>query len=446
MIRVAAILLLALVTSGPGGSHVADGREWFVAPDGAGSGSREAPFRRIGDALGVAQAGDTITVRPGTYAESLTTARGGGAGQPIRLRAEGPRGSAIVTASGRVIRVNHPHVTIEGLVFDGQFGPADTVSVSNSADYLTLRNVEVRRSSRDLVDMGSPRGVLIEGSLIHHALNAAGGRTDAHGIAAAAVHDLTIRDTEIHTFSGDGIQIDSARLAPGWGNVTVEGCHIWLAPLPAPVNGFAAGVVPGENAIDTKAAAAHPRATLTVRDTVASGFRDGLINNMAAFNLKEHVEATLDGVTVFDSDIAFRLRGGTSAARGGAWVTIMNAVVYDTATAFRYEDDIERLQVWNSTVGSGVDRPFRAASSSSRGLEIRNLLVFGSLPSEAAHPSNLGAGPDTFVDAARHDYRLAPGTPAIDAGLPLRDVTRDRTGTPRPQGSGVDVGAYERRQ
>ena len=74
-------------------------------------------------------------------------------------------------------------------------------------------------------------------------------------------------------------------------------------------NGFAAGAVPGENAMDTKAAAANVRSRITVRDTIASGFRGGLISNMAAFNFKENVDATVDGVTVFDSEIAFRLRG-----------------------------------------------------------------------------------------------------------------------------------------
>jgi hypothetical protein len=444
MVRTVALLLLTLSAVSPSPHRVATGDEWFVAPDGAGAGTRDAPFRRIDDALRVAQPGDTITVGEGVYAESLSTARDGEAGQPIRVRAEGPRGSVVVTAPGRVLRVNHPHFIVEGLVFDGQYGPADTVSVSTRADFLVLRNIEVRRSSRDLIDMGSPRGVLIEGSLVHHALNAAGGRTDAHGIAAAAVRGLTIRDTEIHTFSGDGIQIDSARLAPGWSDVTVERCHIWLAPLPAAANGFAAGVVPGENAIDTKSSPGHERATLTVRDTIASGFRDGLIANMSAFNLKEHVEVTLDGVTVSDSEIAFRLRGPTAGARGGAWVTIMNAVIHDTETAFRYENDIERLRIWNTTIGRGVGRVFRAASSASRGLEVRNFLVLGSLPSEAAHPSNLGVETEAFVNAARHDYRLAPGARGVDAGITIGDVTTDRIGTPRPQGRGPDVGAYER--
>ena len=168
---------------------------------------------------------------------------------------------------------SHAYLVVDGLVLDGQYAADDTVRVTSSGDFLVLRNTEVRRSSKDLIDMAAPEGVLIDGSLLHHALNAAGGRTDAHGIVAGAVRDLTIRDTEIHTFSGDGLQVDPGRAAPGWDRVTIEGSKIWLAPLPAPENGFAAGAVPGENAVDTKAAATNVRSRITVRDTIASGFR-----------------------------------------------------------------------------------------------------------------------------------------------------------------------------
>jgi hypothetical protein len=343
------------------------------------------------------------------------------------------------------LRVDHAYFVVEGLVLDGQYGAADAVDVNDGANFLTLRNVEVRRSSKDLIDIGRPQGVLIEGSLVHHALNATGGRTDAHGIVAGAVRDLTIRDTEIHTFSGDGIQVDPGRAAPGWDRVTVERCRIWLAPLPAAANGFAAGVVAGENAIDTKANASLSRATLVIRDTVASGYRGGLISNMAAFNLKENVDVTVDGVTVYDSEIAFRLRGPGSTT-AGASVAVKNAVVYNVTTAFRYEDNIQNLRIWNSTVGTGVTRAFQAASSSSAGLDVRNLLVLGTRPAEAAHVSNLSVGGAAFVNAAGHNYELAAGAAAIDAGVDLAAVSADRSGTSRPQGSAYDVGAYEWRQ
>jgi len=317
------------------------------------------------------------------------------------------------------------------------------VRVTGSGDFLLLRDSEVRRSTKDLIDMDNPEGVVIEGCLLHHALNAAGGRTDAHGIAAGAARDLTIRDTEIHTFSGDGFQIDPGREAPGWDRVTIEGSTIWLAPLPAAANGFPAGAVPGENAVDTKVGPALPRASITIRDTTAWGFRGGLIPNMAAFNLKESISATVDRVTVYDSDIAFRLRGGGTAATG-AWVTVKNAVVYDTARAFRYEDNIQNLKIWNSTMGHDVASPFQAAASGAAGLEVRNLLVLGTaLPAQASHPSNRTAPANAFVDVGQHNYALVSGASAIDSGVAILDVTTDRAGISRPQGAAFDVGAYE---
>jgi hypothetical protein len=225
----------------------------------------------------------------------------------------------------------------------------------------------------------------------------------------------------------------------------VERCRIWLAPLPHAENGFAAGAVPGENAIDTKANASLLRATLVIRDTVAWGYRSGLIGNMAAFNLKENVDVTVDGVTVYDSEIAFRLRGPGSTTTGAS-VAVKNAVVYNVTTAFRYEDNIQNLRIWNSTVGAGVTRAFQAASSSSAGLDVRNLLVLGTRPTEAPHVSNLGLSGAAFVNAAEHNYQLVAGAAAIDAGVDLATVTADRSGTPRPQGSAYDVGAYEWRQ
>ena len=412
--------------------------EWFVVPGGVGTGSGSFPFGRIQDALNVARAGDVITVAPGTYAETLSTVRNGAAGAPITLRAAQPR-AIIVTRAGRVLSVGHAYLVVDGLVLDGQYGADDVVRVTSTGDFLQLRNTEVRRSSKDLIDLTSPEGVVIDRCLIHHALNAADGRTDAHGVVAGAVHNLTIRDTEIHTFSGDGLQVDPGRAAPGWDGVTVERSKIWLEPLAAPENGFAAGVVPGENAIDTKQAATNVRSRLVVRDTIASGFRGGLINNMAAFNLKEYVDATLDGVTVFDSEIAFRLRGAGTGAR----VLVQNAVVHDVLTAFRYEDNIQNLRIWNSTVGLKVTRVFQAIAAPAATIDVRNLLTIQALPTELRAPSNLLVAVTAFVNATAHDYHLAAGSPAVDAGERLADVTIDRDGVERPQGSAYDVGAYE---
>jgi hypothetical protein len=418
-----------------------DASTLYVAPGGIGDGTSVNPFGRIADALAGAIAGDTVILKPGVYAERVRTVRGGTASSRLVIRAERD-GTAIVTSSaGNVVRVSHPYVTIRGLVVDGQYAPYDAVVVDSAATALILQYLEVKRTSKDCIDIRATANVVVERSVIHHCLNAANGRTDAHGIVAGAVRNLVVRDTGIHTFSGDAIQLDPDRAAPGWDKITIDRCQFWLEPLLTAENGFAVGTVPGENALDTKTLSTAPRAKVIVRQTEAWGFRGGLLTNMAAFNIKENVDATFDGVTVSRSEIAFRLRG--PGVNGGAWARVQNAVVYDVGTALRYEDNIERVQVWNTTLGSAIPRFFRAASSTAVGLDVRNVLFFGSSSTMPGGLGNVQATAAFFINAAAHDYRLAPGSPAIDAGISISSVSRDRLGVPRPQGAYWDVGAYE---
>jgi len=418
---------------------------WYVAAGGTGTGTSASPFGSIQAGINAAQPGDVVVIGAGSYSESLRTVRSGSAASRITVRAAGSRGSVVVSVSGRVLTVAHEYVTVDGLVLDGRYGADDTVRVNSTANGFTLNNSEVRRSSRDGIDMGGPSGVLIVDSLIHHTLNAAGGRTDAHGIVAGAVHGLTIRNTEIHTFSGDAVQIDPSRSSPGWDDVRIEGCRLWLAPLPSAENGFPAGTVPGENAVDTKSSGSFARARITIRNTEAWGFQNGLLTHMAAFNLKENVDAALDGVTVWDSEIAFRVRGAGTTLAAGAWARVQNAVVHHTGTAFRYEDAVENLRAWNVTIGNGVGLPFQSAGASAAGVAVQNLLLLGSaLPPEASGSTSLAVPASAFVDASKNNYQLASGSSAVDAGVAIAQVTTDRQGTLRPQGLGYDIGAFER--
>ena len=84
--------------------------EWFVSAGGTGSGTSAGPFGRVQQALDVAQPGDTVTIGPGTYVESLQTGRAGTATRPIRVRAQGQRGTTTITFAGRVLNVNQTNI------------------------------------------------------------------------------------------------------------------------------------------------------------------------------------------------------------------------------------------------------------------------------------------------------------------------------------------------
>jgi hypothetical protein len=149
------------------------------------------------------------------------------------------------------------------------------------------------------------------------------------------------------------------------------------------------------------------------------------------------VDVVIDGVSVRDSEIAFRLRYPAVAR-------VQNSVVHNVTRGVRYEDNIESARIWNTTFGRGITYAFTAASSSSAGVDVRNsIFLAAGLPKEAPAGSNRAVTGAEFVNADGHDYHLAAGAGSIDAAEPLAGVTADRDGVVRPQGAAPDLGAYE---
>jgi len=406
------------------------------------------PGSSIQDAINDAAAGDTITLSAGTYEEDLSTETHGTAEAPITLTAA-EDADVIITASGEVLQVDHAYWIIEGITFDGQYGNADTLDIGDAANHTRLENIEVRNSARDCIDMGAPQGIQISNSSIHHCLyfdTDDGERLDAHGITGGAVRDLRIENTDIHTFSGDAIQFDAGRAAPGWNDIHIEGCRFWLEPLDEDTAGFLVGQVTGENAVDTKTWNEADEANLTIVDTEAWGFKNGLdISNQAAFLFKENVKVTLKRVRVHDSEIAFRLRGPTSARPKGATVHMENILVYGVDVGIRYEDELNSLTIWHATFGSGIGTLFQEADSESTDPNIQNsLFLIDVLPEEVdTDQANLLASNEDFVDADEGDHRLVETSNAIDAGTTISGISTDIDGLDRVVGPAPDVGAHE---
>jgi hypothetical protein len=402
----------------------------------------------IQNALNEARPGDSIILAAGTYEEDLSTETDGTADAPITVTAD-EDAEVIVTASGEVLQIDHEYWIFDDIIFDGKYGNADTIEINDGAHHTRLENVEVRRSARNCIEMGTPEGVHISNSLIHHCLYFDPDeevRLDAHGITGGAVQDLTIKNTDIHTFSGSAIQFDPGRAAPGWDNIHIEGCRFWLEPLDEHTAGFIPGQVPGKNAVDTKTWNDADTANLTIEDTEVWGFKDGLdISNQSAFLFKENVTVTLRRVKVHDSEIAFRLRGPSSARPTGATVHMENILIHDVNVGIRYEDELANLIMWHVTFGAGIGTILDEVDSESTNPDILNSLFLAeSLPEEVtADDHNLVATMDDFVDADSGNHHLMETSNAIDAASVISGVGQDIDGLDRIVGPAPDVGAHE---
>ena len=126
--RLAVVLFVCAGAVAGGGVGEARAAEWFVAVGGTGNGQqRRTVWSHPGcDCHRATRRHHYDRVRH--VSEALRTARSGSATLPIRLRAQGARGTTIVTFAGRVLNVTHAYIQVERLVLDGQYSAADTVS------------------------------------------------------------------------------------------------------------------------------------------------------------------------------------------------------------------------------------------------------------------------------------------------------------------------------
>jgi len=266
----------------------------------------------------------------------------------------------------------------ENLLVDGEW--IDSTLVKITADNVTLRRCEIHSGRHNAVTVYA-KNVVIEDCKIHHVLSGTySDQHDAHGITGRPTN-LTIRNCDIGMTSGDSIQFDPGR-GP-WDGVLIENCNLWTAPLADDAAGFKRGERPGENAVDTKKATANSRSRLTIRNCFLSGWNQpGQISNMAALNLKNHVEAQVENCVFQNNEICFRVRGG-EGEYGGALVTIRNCAVYDSAVAVRAESDIRDLSIRRLGIGANVrQRLVSAGGGAGQGYE--NMGEFEPPPIERA--------------------------------------------------------------
>ncbi len=396
--------------------------------------------------------GDTVLFKRGqTFSGDVDLSEDGDSGAPITISSFGSGSPPVLSR----VTIRGDFYTVENLTIDNNKTANDAVRVRGGKNAI-FRHLEIKNGTKDGIDAADADNLLIENCQIHHFLNGSfSSQADSHGIVVTGTQGVTIRKTEVHHVSGDSFQADPRRERGNiTNNILIEDSHFWTSPLDSNFNsGWLTGQRPGENAIDTKVATSgwddESRVTITLRNITAHGWeKDSYIRNRAAFNMKEKITAVFDGITVYDSEIAFRLRG----AQGNANTTIRNAVIYHVEKAIRAEDNLGNLAIQNSTFGKGIDTilEFAGGRDGTESWEWRNnaftcsgfwLFCHGNLPLVADHSTNLIAPLSDFQNDGQGDYRLKPNTILIDKGTAINSVLTDRDGNLRTEM--YDVGAYE---
>jgi hypothetical protein len=420
---------------------------YYVSRNGGSDtnpGTLSRPFATINNGLKVARAGDAVIVRGGTYSELLKFPNGGSSNtNRLVLRAYAGETVTVLTPSDDPHLIRQPYVTVENIIFDGQYCNDDIIEVRTGGDWAVLRHCEVKQTQQEGIELNGVSNILIDGCIIHHCLRGTfASPSDAHGIRGDNITNVTIRGTEIYYVSGDAFQASPNR--DPWDNVFIEDCHFWTGPLPAAAEGFGKGQVPGENAIDTKQRSSNPRSRIYISDCIFNGWRNGTIPNMAALNLKDWVQATVERCLFYDNNMSLRYRGGTS----GAIILTTNCVTYGNSQAtLRYEDKIGRnLRMYNNTFGANKSGAvfYQRAPSGDPAPDTLNGAFLGTKPAEATDNSNLSLSAADFKNPGAGDYHLVANSDAIDAGTSLTTIVPDDfDGIARPRGQRYDVGAYE---
>ena len=411
ILAVAAGLWIASAT----GSAAAPLRTFYVDPAGndSAAGSISSPWRTLQKAANTVQAGDLVIVHVGHYA-GLYLTTSGTATNPITFRAD----------PGVVIDTQNP-TTPDGINLEG-------------ASWIVIENFTVSGLPRAGIRSVTNNHVTIRGNT--------GDMNGRWGILTGFSDDLLIENnTMTRSVAEHGIYVGNSGDRPVirrnvvWGN-NANGVHM-NGDLSQGGDGVISGAVVEDNII-------HDNGVAGGSGINCDGVQSSIIRNNLLYN--NHASGIslyqIDGgqpsinIQVLNNTIvmASDARWALNIQNASTGAVVRNNILYNQQS-FRGSIAISA----DSLPGLVSDTNIVMDRFSMDGGDTRvTLAAWRSATGQDAH--SIIATPATlFANFAGNDYHLSSTSPARDAGGTIANVTDDLEGTPRPQGSAFDIGAYE---